>query len=168
MKPNYWVDLYKVRDEILQCLDKCGIQYTETKEAPPNTYSNRIASNGAIALICEDIYHHELPTSFCTPLGKLKIVGSNGSFYRNASKKKMDAFLEEMKCTFNLAPIEADADSKPYPALAITRIPWRASKTQIALPIFEAFVGTATWEEDAKAKKMFKRMQENRKKAQAK
>lgn len=165
MRSGYWVDLYKVRDEILRSLDKCGIDYTETKEVPPNTYSNRIGDNGGIAMICEDVYHPELPTSFCTPYGKLKIVGSNGSFFRKASKKKVDVFLNEMKVDFGIVPIESDADSKPYPALAITRIPWMASKQKIALPIFVSFVGTATWEEEAKAKRMFRRVQESRKKA---
>ena len=165
MRHGYWVDIYKIRDEILQCLNKCGIDYTEAKEAPPTTYSNRIGDNGGIAMICEDVYHPSLPTSFCTPYGKLKIVGSNGSFFRNASGKKVDAFLNEMTVNFGLVPIDSDADSKPYPAIAITRVPRRASKQKIALPIFVAFVGSSTWEEEAKAKRVFRNVQKSRQKA---
>ena len=70
-----------------------------------------------------------------------------------------------MTVNFGLVPIDSDADSKPYPAIAITRVPWRASKQKIALPIFVAFVGSSTWEEEAKAKRVFRNVQKSRQKA---
>lgn len=168
MRHNYWVDIYKIRGEILQLLEKHGIEYEETKEVPPNAYSNRIASNGAIAMICEDPYHPELPTSFCTPYGKLKIVGKNGSFYRNASKKKVNAFLGEMIDIFDIFPIKSKMDSEPHPAIAVTRIPWRASQQNIVLPIFERVYEKNPGEEAAKARRAYRRVLESRKKEQVK
>ena len=165
MRHNYWVDIYRIRQEILKLLEKHGIEYQETKEVPPNAYSNRIASNGAIAMICEDMYHPDLPTSFCTPLGKLKIVGQNGAFYRNASNKKVQAFLKEMVDVFCIYPVESGMDSKPYPAIAVTRIPWRASQQNIVLPIFEMVYEKSPGEEVAKARRAYRRVLESRKKA---
>jgi len=162
MRKNYWVDTYKLMDEVLKLLHK-HVSFTEVEERCPAPFFDKIEPNGAFALICEDKKHPLLPTSLCTPFGNLNFVRRRGGFDSDTSADAINAFLDESTKALGLIEVESKTiDGTTYRRYAVTRLPWRRGgyrATLSCMPVFkEKSDEDSSRREYAKANRMFNRV----------
>lgn len=157
MRKNYWVDAYKLREELLKLLRKHGLEFMEVDVRPPTPLCNdRLEGNGAIALVCEDAEHPDLPTSICTHLGHLNFVRRKSKFYGNTNKENSQAFVKEASEMFGLIPVEGrELYGQILHRYAVTKLPWRPTAAAFRMPVFTGMpVGKEIEREYAKARRM--------------
>lgn len=138
MRRNYWLDIYKLRLELISLLHKYNLQFIELPEHPINTSLSKVECNGSIVLICGDAAFPKLPTAICTPLGSLVFVKSKTSFFGDISDDNINAFIDKATILYGLVPILHDDCLHSY---AVTELYWRSKDSvPIPMPTFTAHV----------------------------
>ncbi|MCI9274776.1 MAG: hypothetical protein HFJ24_01745 [Clostridia bacterium] len=162
MRKNYWLDTYKIMEEVLKLLHK-HVSFIEVEKRAPAPYFDRIEPNGAFALTCEDRKFPMLPTSLCTPMGNLNFVRRKSGFDSDTSADAINAFLDEATKVLGLIEVESETIyGITYCRYAVTRLPWRRGgyrATLSCMPVFkEKSDEDSSRREYAKANRMFNRV----------
>ena len=138
MRENYWVNVYKLRKDLINLLYSYGVSFNESKPCRAKPHIDRITPNGAIALICEDTDHPLLPTSICTPLGKITFVSNTRPMFgKNTSNKTVMDTISAMTILFDIVPVVPKiSHGILLHRYAIHRLPWSDPSTLLLGPTF--------------------------------